>query len=375
MSGILAPLVRFRRAAPPDRSWPVAVTWLLGLGLGGLLGWAALLLPGAGAAALWGLALLGAGLLARYAEPVVVEPPAPAAPAPEPPRRSLIEAVAIPAGRFLMGSEPADDATVEGYARDWAAIVGSGVDEVIEEVRGWLADEQPPHPVQVSALQTARTALTRGQWRRLMPEAPADWATDARDAELPATQIDWAQALACCNALSDHDGLTRCYVQDADGWRLPTEAEWEYACRAGTETRWFWGDDPKPADRYAWYRGNAGRRWPPRWLSRRRFLRYSRLQSRFLQRVGRRRPNPWGLHDMAGLVFEWCWDGYGAYPSDGLLLEDPSGPLDGDRRVVRGGSFGFPPVDLRSADRVVVEPEGRGGNLGLRCVRSGARQH
>jgi formylglycine-generating enzyme required for sulfatase activity len=140
----------------------------------------------------------------------------------------------------------------------------------------------------------------------------------------------------------------------ADGYRLPTEPEWEYACRAGTETTWFWGDDPGGADTHAWHRGNSAVKIKP---------------------VGGKAPNPWGLHDMAGLVYEWCWDRFGAYPREARSpLQDPIGPSEGDTRVVRGGSFDDPPVVLRSAVRDVVEPEDRSDDLGLRCVRSRARQ-
>jgi formylglycine-generating enzyme required for sulfatase activity len=92
--------------------------------------------------------------------------------------------------------------------------------------------------------------------------------------------------------------------------------------------------------------------------------------------VGGKAPNRFGLLDLSGLVYEWCWDRYGGYPQDTETpLHDPAGPLEADRRVVRGGAFLDPPDFLRSADRNFFEPEFRSGFLGLRCVRSGARQH
>jgi uncharacterized protein (DUF433 family) len=93
-----------------------------------------------------------------------------------------------------------------------------------------------------------------------------------------------------------------------------------------------------------------------------------------LQPVGRKRPNPRGLRDMAGLVWEWCWDRFGAYPDTAEPLQDPSSPDEGDGRAVRGGSFVLPPVLLRSAFGGFVSPVLRGDFLGLWCVRSGARQ-
>ncbi len=161
------------------------------------------------------------------------------------------------------------------------------------------------------------------------------------------------------------EGLTPCYreVEEgdwvweraADGYRLPTEAEWEYACRADTTTRWFWGDRPDGADSHAWYRGNA---------------------EGCLHPVAEKSANPWELFDMAGLVYEWCWDHFGEYAEDqDPPPMDPMGPENGDPRIVRGGSFQLPPDVLRSALRGGVAPDVRDDYLGLRCVRSRVRQY
>jgi formylglycine-generating enzyme required for sulfatase activity len=263
-----------------------------------------------------------------------------------------------------MGSPPATEAEIAEYALEWSKVLGKNPKEAEQDVAGWRAREEPAHRVRISAFLMARTPLTRGQWRAVMPEAPDEWQANGSDDPLPATHLDWTQALAVCNALSEREGLAPSYGQDAagqwhwertaDGYRLPTEAEWEYACRAGSQTRWFWGDDPEGADAHAWFSGTSVGQLHP---------------------VGAKDPNAWGLHDMAGLVWEWCWDRYGSYPDQGgTKLQDPEGPSEGDRRVVRGGSFFFPPFFLRSAYRGFFRPDDRGFYLGLRCVRSRVRQ-
>ena len=144
-----------------------------------------------------------------------------------------------------------------------------------------------------------------------------------------------------CNRLSKRAGLVPCYRFDApgraewdqaaDGYRLPTEAEWEYACRAGSQARYSFGDDERQLAKHAWYAANSGKVPHP---------------------VGQKEPNRWGLHDMHGNVWEWCWSDYEPYPSkarDRAIA---------DYRVLRGGSFVDPAEGLRSAGRVWGRPEG-----------------
>jgi formylglycine-generating enzyme required for sulfatase activity len=255
--------------------------------------------------------------------------------APEP----LLDLVPVPAATFWMGSDPATDS-------------------------GSYDDERPRHQVRLSAFQMARTPVTRGQWRRVMADAAEPWRRPvperwtSGDDRLPATYVSWFDALAFCNALSVAEGLRPCYAERdgswacdwrADGYRLPTEAEWERACRAGSETPWFWGDDEAAAGRFAWYAKNAKGQ---------------------LQPVGTRQANELGLQDMAGNCWEWCWDWFGDYAKG--AFDNPHGPDEGRQRVLRGGSFFVEPRVLRSADRLRVEPELRVVAIGFRCVRSGA---
>jgi formylglycine-generating enzyme required for sulfatase activity len=203
-----------------------------------------------------------------------------------------------------------------------------------------------------------RYPVTRRLYNEILGEDPG-WPEGAAD-ERPVNNARWNDAVAFCNRLSEREGLTPCYRiagsetawdRQADGFRLPTEAEWEYACRAGTTSRWSWGDDPEQAEEHAWFSENSGGQPNP---------------------VGRKQPNPWGLHDVHGNVWEWCWDLFGPYPAD--AQEDPVGAEEGHNRVVRGGSFAGSPRNLRSAFRGRVEPEDRSGFIGFRCVRGPRRQ-
>ena len=128
---------------------------------------------------------------------------------------------------------------------------------------------------------------------------------------------------------------------------IPTEAEWEYACRAGSTTRYCFGDDEKMLKDYAWYHKNSGGKTQP---------------------VKQKKPNAWGLYDMHGNVWEWCEDWYDDYPIEPVT--DPTGPASGAGRVVRGGSWGSDPRGLRSANRGYYSPGLRGGDLGFRLLRT-----
>ena len=128
-------------------------------------------------------------------------------------------------------------------------------------------------------------------------------------------------------------------------FRLPTEAEWEYACRAGTTTRFYWGD--KRDSKYCWHCHNSSFKVHP---------------------VGKKKPNAWGLYDMLGNVWEYCSDWYGPYNSD--TVNDPVGPAKGWIRIARGGSWLYAAVNCRSAARNINGPANLDISLGLRLVLS-----
>ena len=154
----------------------------------------------------------------------------------------------------------------------------------------------------------------------------------------PVEMVSWDYAVEFCKRLSAREGKT---------YRLPTEAEWEYACRAGTTTRFGFGDDPASLGEYAWYRDNSD------WIT---------------HSVGEKKPNAWGVHDVHGNVWEWCADWYdGDYYKD-APTDDPSGPVTGSGRVFRGGCWRSVAGHCRAAGRYGCVPQGRIDILGFRVA-------
>jgi len=213
-------------------------------------------------------------------------------------------------------------------------------------------DEKPRHRVRVGRFWMAEAPVTQAQYQALMGANPS---VD-KGPEVPVNKVSWEDAVRFCNALSKREGREECYREEgggwrwdrkADGYRLPTEAEWEYACRAGTTSAYSFGDDPAALGEHAWFDENSMGDAQP---------------------VKRKRPNPWGLHDMHGNVWEWCWDWFGPYSNQPSNM--PQGPDSGEGRVLRGGSFYNTARDLRSALRLRLRPSDRFRVRGFRCVRS-----
>ena len=219
-----------------------------------------------------------------------------------------------------------------------------------EEEEGREGDEDP-HTVHITRpFRLATTALTRRQWRELYDAAGGQ----RENEDLPVTGLSWYDALRLCNDLSAMQGFTPAYRvgrggvhwdRAADGFRLPSESEWECAARAGGPAAYAGGDDP---DQVAWHAGNSGTR---------------------LQAVATLRPNAMGLYDMCGNVSEWVWDVYAPYPTGGPSL-DPVGPLKGTLRVHRGGSVFNPVEEVRAARRHVGGPTEPLAFLGIRLARN-----
>jgi len=202
--------------------------------------------------------------------------------------------------------------------------------------------------------------VTQAQYEKVMGVNPSFFKgvrnNNLPSAENPVDSVSWKDAVDFCHALSNLP------AEKAVGnvYRLPTEAEWEYACRAGTITKFSFGDDEAEIGDFAWYAENAGE---PEQVNRGNFYHLLRTHP-----VGEKRPNAWGLYDMHGNVWEWCQDWYHEYPRDAII--DPAGPTDGSYRVVRGGSFfeRMNPSYCSSGFRSKVK-DGRGGrNAGFRVV-------
>lgn len=214
---------------------------------------------------------------------------------------------------------------------------------------GRLADEGPQHEVTISqGFYLAQYEVTQVQWEGVMHTRP--WAGQdyvVEEPSRPAVFLEWQDAQAFVHALNRAAGDSL--------YRLPTEAEWEYAARAGTTTAWSFGDDETGLGEYAWYRSNA---WE------------AGLQQ--AQVVGTRRPNPWGLYDMHGNAWEWVQDRYGTYPSDAQA--DPLGPPSGPYWVLRGGGFSDYAATTRAASRLAGTPHPRRYVMGTRLLRRGPRQ-
>jgi len=220
----------------------------------------------------------------------------------------------IPAGEFMMGSET-------------------------------LSHKSPQHKVRITKpFCLGVYEVTQADYEEVMGKNPSWFSKEGSGAEkvsgkdtshYPVEQVSWDDATEFCKRLSAKEGKT---------YRLPTEAEWEYACRAGTRTKYSFGNDDSQLGEHAWYGGNSDEKTHP---------------------VGGKKPNAWGLHDMHGNVWEWCADWHGVYASE--EVSDPSGPETGSDRVYRGGGWSFPAGYCGSSFRIGIEPAYR-DDLGFRVA-------
>jgi formylglycine-generating enzyme required for sulfatase activity len=262
--------------------------------------------------------------LKSAAEPTFSDSASPSGP-PKPISNSIgMKFVLIPPGEFLMGSPDSNTAA--------------------------KPDEKPQHRVRITRpFFLGVTEVTQGQFKAVMGTNPSYFKMGD---DHPVEEVSWMDALTFCRKLSERERLKPpggpSGLLDVEGYRLPTEAEWEYACRAGNTTRFSFGDDPARLGEFAWYRENA---------------------APTTHRVGLKSPNGFGLYDMHGNVRELCWDNY-----DGMFYGhspdvDPLGPMQAPSRVNRGGCWDDFPDNMRAARRH-PRPPTRGFSMGFRVARS-----
>ena len=238
--------------------------------------------------------------------------------------RMGIRMVDIPGGAFLMGTA---------------------------DVEPNLREHYRPHTVTVSPFSMSVCEITARQFFDLTGIRHGYF---SREEMYPVISVSWREAAEFCNALSERYHLEKCYNEyywecdtRKNGFRLPTEAEWEYACRAGTSTFFYSGNSEADLARAGWYRGNSQEQLHP---------------------GGLKEKNAWGLADMSGNVIEWCNDRYGIYSA--IPAVNPTGTKYGSNRVLRGGSWFHSTYACRSTFRLFGNPENVRAYVGFRIVRS-----
>lgn len=266
--------------------------------------------------------------------------------------------VLIPAGEFLMGAAETDAAADEDEKPQRRIRIGKpfylGAFEVtVGQFGKFVADTG----YQTQAEKTGGGAVVDFNTGKVVVKPELNWKNPGfpQTEEHPVVQVSWNDAVAYCRWLADREGAT---------YRLPTEAEWEYACRAGTTTRFYSGDDEQGLRQVANIADGAlndhrAIRWASSWDD----------GYAFSAPVGKFQPNAFGLHDMHGNVWEWCSDWYSGKTYKNGEATDPKGPSTGTVRVVRGGAWYYRPQDNRATFRYRARPDLRDFLTGFRVVR------
>jgi formylglycine-generating enzyme required for sulfatase activity len=245
--------------------------------------------------------------------------------------------VPIPAGEFMIGSPESDDMA--------------------------MSHEKPQHRVRITKpFYLGAYEVTQRQYQRVTGKNPR---RSTGDPQRPVEMVSWNDAVEFCRRLGELP------EEKAAGalYRLPTEAEWEYACRAGTTTRFCFGDQTEKLVDYAWYIHD----WPmaaPGIPAATMRIADADAKKNEPHAVGQKKPNGWGLYDMHGNVWEWCSDWYAPYQTTSLA-DNPTGPDSGSTRVIRGGSIrDLFPAYLRCAFRTSNRPDYHDNSYGFRVVRT-----
>lgn len=241
------------------------------------------------------------------------------------------------------------------------------------ESEAWRSADETQHVVTVSDFYMSKYELTQKEYEEITGHNPSNFSGE----NLPVENISWLDAVAYCNARSEKDGLTPVYTIDgqnvswdrsANGYRLPTEAEWEYACRAGTTTPFYMENSPSAQD--ANYYGHYPYEIEDNYFSQGNLEVKPGEYRQTTVPVDSFSENPYGLYNMHGNVSEWVWDYYGEYSPDAQT--DPAGPASGTLRVYRGGGWNDFAKNMRSAYRATLEQTKGSFNLGIRLVLNAA---
>lgn len=270
------------------------------------------------------------------------------------------------------GTAPSDSVVSEiTPPEDFVRISGGTFQMGSPDSEAWRIEDETAHTVTLGDFYISQFEVTQKEYQEVMGTNPSSFPGD----DLPVESISWMDAIQYCNARSIQEGLTPVYTVDgqsvswdrsANGYRLPTEAEWEYACRAGTDTPFstqtsisadeanYWGHYPYLIEDHYFSQSNLETK--------------PGVYRQTTVAVGSFQPNAWGLYDMHGNVGEWVWDWYGSYDTVGQT--DPTGPDSGTLRVNRGGGWNDFAKNLRSAYRATLPPDSVSFNLGMRLVRN-----
>lgn len=256
-------------------------------------------------------------------------------------------------------------------SENFVLIKGGTFEMGSPETEAWRSDDETRHTVTVSDFYMSVYELSQSEYREITGENPSNFSGD----ELPVDNISWLDAVNYCNARSTAEGLTPAYTisennvtwdRGADGYRLPTEAEWEYACRAGTVTP-FNTENSISAEEANYY-GHYPYEIEDNYFSQGNLTTKPGVYRQTTVAVNSFSPNKWGLYNMHGNVGEWVWDYYGDYETGEQT--DPAGAESGTLRVYRGGGWNDFAKNMRSAYRATLAEDKGSFNIGIRLVRN-----